>query len=121
MNQLTMQELEAIRERIEDIWFDKAYVKGDPWKGYEVRCANIGQLIAETSSKIDAEFIANARTDIPKLLAEVDRLREALEFYADGSNNEYELNNAPWYTELKESKVMMDHGWRAKKALEGGD
>lgn len=90
MNQLTTQELEAIRERIDEIWFYKAYVKGDPWKGYEVRCANIGQLIAETSSKIDADFIANARTDIPKLLAEVDRLRKAIDNAAsllpDGEN-----------------------------------
>ena len=74
MNHLTTEQLEAIRERIEDIWFDKAYVKGDPWKGYEVRCEATGQTIAETSAEINAEFIANARGDISALLAEVERL-----------------------------------------------
>jgi hypothetical protein len=32
--------------------------------------------------KPEGEFIAHARTDIPDLIAEVRRLREALEFYA---------------------------------------
>jgi len=79
MTRLTTEEIEAIRERIEGIWFDKAYVKGDPWKGYEVRCETTGQTIAETSAEIDAEFIAEARTDIPALLAEVERLGSKLD------------------------------------------
>jgi hypothetical protein len=34
----------------------------------------------------DAEFVAAARTDVPDLVAECRRLREALEFYADPFN-----------------------------------
>ena len=105
MNHLTTQELEAIRERIEDIWFDKAYVKGDPWKGYEVRCATTGQTIAETSAKIDADFIANARTNIPKLLAEVDRLNDKVAYYLD---------------EMERRQKLYDDLAR-KQAINGGD
>ena len=37
-----------------------------------------GERIAETS-RANAEFIAHARTDVPALVAEVERLREQLE------------------------------------------
>jgi chaperonin cofactor prefoldin len=69
------EELEAIRERAEDTSFEKAYVKGDPWKGYEVKGIGNGMTIAEVSCGADAEFIAHAREDIPKLLTEIERLR----------------------------------------------
>lgn len=63
--------------------------------------------------------LMNAREDIPALLAEVERLREALEFYAKRANNDYSLNNAPDWTELIESPVMRDGGVLAKKTLRG--
>ena len=70
--------LTEIKERVEETPFDKAYVKGDPWKGYEVRSESNEQTIAETSSGTDAEFIAHAYEDIPMLVVEVERLRTAL-------------------------------------------
>ena len=73
-------ELIDIRERVENTTFDKAYVKGDPWKGYEVRNEGNGIIIAETSSETDAEFIIYARQDIPFLLAEVERLSKELAY-----------------------------------------
>jgi hypothetical protein len=69
---LNAEELEAIRKRTEDTSFERAYVKGDPWKGYEVRNDGNGMVVAETSTKVDAEFIAHAREDVPKLLAEIE-------------------------------------------------
>lgn len=56
---------------------DEFYVYGD----------NMNEGVAsEVYEKEDAEFIAHAREDVPALLAEVERLREALEFYANENN-----------------------------------
>jgi hypothetical protein len=82
-NRLNAEEIEAIRKRAEDTSFERVYVKGDPWKGYEVRDNGNGIVVAETHTKVDAEFIAHARENVPKLLAEIERLREALEDVAD--------------------------------------
>jgi uncharacterized protein (UPF0335 family) len=76
---LNDEELEAIRKRVEDTSFESVYVKGDPWKGYEVRDNGNGIVVAETHTKVDAEFIAHAREDVPKLLAEIERLNAELE------------------------------------------
>jgi hypothetical protein len=67
---LTNEELAAIRERAEK-------ATPGPWidNGNEIvaECKpNLG--IAGAISDEDAEFIAHARTDIPKLIAEVERL-----------------------------------------------
>lgn len=80
------EQIEAIRERAEDTSFEKAYVKGDPWKGYEVRSEGNGMVIAEASCGTDADFIAHAREDVPALLAEVERLRNSLGWHANPSN-----------------------------------
>jgi hypothetical protein len=79
-------DLQAIRKRAEATSFETAYVKGDPWKGYEVKDEGNGIAIAETLTKADAEFIAHARQDVPELLdiiaekdAEIERLKEAIE------------------------------------------
>jgi hypothetical protein len=77
-NRLNAEEIEAIRKRVEDTSFERVYVKGDPWKGYEVRDNGNGIVVAETHTKVDAEFIAHAREDVPKLLAEIERLRGLL-------------------------------------------
>lgn len=69
-----------IRKCVENTTFEKAYVRGDPWKGYEVKNKENGMVIASTSSETDAEFIANARQDILVLLAEVERLSKELAY-----------------------------------------
>lgn len=75
MERLTNDQLEAIRKRAE------AATEG-PWEtalledGWHVM--HDGMIVAEMYRKEaeDAEFIAHARTDIPKLLAEIERLRK---------------------------------------------
>ncbi|GLI82546.1 hypothetical protein ANABIO32_02330 [Rossellomorea marisflavi] len=67
-------DLDAIKERLEETSFKEAYVKGDAWKGYEVKDENNGMVLAEVSCGTDAEFFANARKDVTTLLAEVERL-----------------------------------------------
>lgn len=83
IKRLSAAELDAIGKRASKATFDKAYVKGDPWKGYEVRNEGNGVVVAETSADSDAEFIAHAREDVPALLAEVSHLRAELERIAN--------------------------------------
>lgn len=72
-------DLNVIKERLGETSFKEAYVKGDAWKGYEVKDENNGMVLAEVSCGTDAEFFANARKDVTTLLAEVERLRGNLE------------------------------------------
>lgn len=149
------EQLNAIKERAENTSFDKAYVKGDPWKGYEVKNEGNGIVIAEVPNGTDAEFIAHAREDVPALVAEVERLntvkhrlnsevelyrkqyegtqiqlseseaeierlRKALEFYADEQSYEYEvLSIEDDGTEnCEEPLVVRENGKLAREALE---
>lgn len=77
MTRLTSEEIEAIRKRTEKAtegpWRDNfgSFVDGiEVWSD--------GGCVLSTEAGIvrysDAEFIANSREDIPKLLAEVDEL-----------------------------------------------
>ncbi|MEK4970741.1 hypothetical protein MKX29_24355 [Cytobacillus sp. FSL R7-0696] len=75
MAKLSHEELAEIKERICRVSFDGAYVKGGPWKGYEVKNKNNGIVIAEADAGYDAEFIAHARTDIPALLDMIAELQ----------------------------------------------
>lgn len=52
---------------------------------------------------------------VDEMVSEIKRLRKALEYYADRSIYEFELNNAPWWTEFKEPEV--DNGYIARETL----
>lgn len=60
-------------------------------------------------------FIANAREDVPALVAEVERLRKALSFYADEKHYE------PYCIPMGDyaSDVTEDNGEIARQALVG--
>jgi hypothetical protein len=84
-------ELDTIRERADAAtqgatpeWYMDEDYKGT------VRCAWSGDLIAQCiPTEADAEFIAHAREDIPKLLAEVERLKHiALELLDNYESSE---------------------------------
>ncbi|WP_339260922.1 hypothetical protein [Lysinibacillus sp. FSL K6-3209] len=62
--------------------------------------------------KDNAEFIKHAITDVPALVAEVERLRETLAFYANG--NSYFVVDM-----YDESVIMRDKGDKARRALSG--
>lgn len=83
MTNITNAELTQMKERAEETSFDKAYVKGDPWKGYEIKSEGNGMVIAELPCETDAQFIAHAREDVPRLVAEVERLRNDNGHYFD--------------------------------------
>lgn len=80
MERLTDADLQAIKERAEK-------ATPGPWKvgrqspngACNVGTIN-GLLTAQTTDGSNAEFIAHAREDVPKLLAEVERLRRENRF-----------------------------------------
>ncbi len=81
MKQLTSEELEAIRKRAE------AATEG-PWRigrkspnGLNNIGTMGGLLTAQTLIEEDATFIAHAREDTPKLLAEIERLQTENDLY----------------------------------------
>lgn len=97
---LTQEEIEAIRKRAE-------MATEGPWEvGYDEFDSDSSVYVGEEEitpiHRYDAEFIAHARTDIPKLLAEVDRLRglirESVDLINVYSNEEWAI-----YERLKEA------------------
>lgn len=124
------ERLKEIKERLEGTAIiGELYVKGDPWKGYEVIDDHNGMFVAKLSNGTEVEFLVNAPKDISELLAEVERvqtenerLRKALEFYADAQSYEYEILDVKEDgTELcHEPTVIFDDGKRAREALQNG-
>ena len=89
---LTQDELQAIKDRADN---------AVPPSGIIVRnqLANVKELI---------------RQDIPKLVAEVERLRKALEFYANAEEYEDSIVTTYGYT----CPIAFDEGKTAREALE---
>jgi len=65
------EELAVIKERAEK-------ATDGPWSTPMRLIFGGGGYVANTSRIADAEFIANAREDVPKLVAEVKRLRSVI-------------------------------------------
>jgi hypothetical protein len=65
---------------------------GEMWEG----CPGPGDLPYIRFAAANAEFIAHARTDLPELVAEVERLRAALEQYANYGNWQHEEGRWMW-------------------------
>jgi hypothetical protein len=94
--------LDAIRARCEAAtpgpW--NAIDKGNTVPSYAIRHFAVGEKCVNVASGIstktgDADFIANARTDVPDLLAEVEKLREQLE-HADLVLDAYKQDRDEW-------------------------
>lgn len=74
---ITQEEIEAIRERAKKATEGK-WELADTTDGAWI-VDDDGDIISGTCERIDdATFIAHARQDIPKLLAEIERLRNAI-------------------------------------------
>jgi hypothetical protein len=99
---LTNEQLAEIRKRAE------AATQGAKPEWYvdedykdTVRCAWSADLIAQSiPTEADAEFIAHAREDVPKLLVEIERLR------ADQKRLIAELKKADIFSEELERKYF---------------
>ena len=97
MNHLTTQELETIRKRAEQATEGPWRIEKDSYvcnAGYHTTDTIISpDITSEVYEEYDADFIANARTDIPKLLAEVDRLRAVLTQIDELSDDFYNIES----------------------------
>lgn len=132
-----MIDIQAIRERVNKATRGQWVAEGIGSEGYNIRVNIHGNLkerydaigfsgrIAETRSgrdwqeiRANAEFIVHAREDLPNALDEIERLRDALKFYA----NE-EKHWRSHYDDMCMSEVDDDGGNRARQALamEGSD
>lgn len=109
---LSKAELNAIKERAEKatpcLWF---------FNGSEIVSEHLPNTgIAGAITDEDCEFIAHAREDIPKLVAEVEHLQELKKLYEE---------ILEWYAHPETYKragngeyvIMTDKGWNAKWAL----
>lgn len=137
------KQLDAIKERVNNIGdnFQWVAVDSEEVNMAKVETKGLGGYTVGIEMAIEhAEFIANARQDVPALLAEVERLqkrlaqteecyeimekaafkasdklksfREALEFYAD-KNSHFRVDM------YAESTVLQDKGEIARQALGG--
>ena len=123
------QELQAVKERAE-----KATV--GPWKVYQDEFSTMigsevihpqlneglpvvteahydDETIGIYINDNDSKFIVHAREDVPALIAEVERLKKALEYYADKEHYE------PYCIEGEGCDVTEDEGYIARAALAG--
>lgn len=80
---LSTEELQAIKERYEKATLgDWGFVPIENHVEYFIFGEGGNEAVAESVyTKDDADFIANARQDIPNLLAEIERLQTELEKY----------------------------------------
>jgi hypothetical protein len=111
---LTTEQLNAIKERAEKAtnvnnsgWYvdeDYSDTIRDAWD-----CELIAQVARGKDN--DAEFIAQARTDIPALIAEVERLRKEISFIANVDMTKNAID--------AEHVAVSVKGW-ALDVLEGG-
>jgi hypothetical protein len=86
---LTRQDLRSIRERADKATAGPWCVAGSPRDfviakhGGSERCSDNPVVWADedclSGERVDAEFIAHARADVPRLVDEVDRLRQVLQ------------------------------------------
>lgn len=117
-------QLNAIKERVAKAtpgpWESEETVEGhidifNPNEDYAV--CQTGNETYDCLNDGDTEFIKHSITDVPILVAEVERLREALKFYAEETKYErVELCDGD-----KEIYIERDGGEIARQALEGGE
>jgi hypothetical protein len=77
---LNAEELEAIRKRAEAATEGPWFVEGETVYSSGVLLAGAyPAMICDECDETEAEFIAHARQDVPRLLAEIERLRNELD------------------------------------------
>lgn len=127
---MTPTELKAIRERCEKAtpgpW--EAHIQTGPYRtrNYAGKVKAPIPIGEHSSFRVhpnllyegDVHFIAHARTDIPSLLDEVERLREALEWYGDEKNWKTVFNSDD--DTVYGFLMKEDCGDRARDALKEG-
>lgn len=106
MSGLSRQDIEAIRKRAEAAtegrWF---YVPIDGGPEFYIGDDGMEGVAECVFTEEDAAFISAAREDVPRLLAEVERLQDALEniealsFFRGGYSDSEILDYAIWHAD----------------------
>lgn len=115
---MTDEELQAIRERAEKASAGPWEVCGtpnEPWRriGNDYGCIDV-YMQRLLNGDNNAEFIANARTDIPALLEEVLRLRKAILSFGTGNDFDWNiLHKLDEQEEIERLRAELDH-WKSK-------
>lgn len=118
-----MSRIDEIRARLEavpeppwqefcesgDWWIQQVGPEGDP-KGAFICSSGTESMSAQV-----ADLVEHAPADIQFLLSEVDRMRQALEYYADPSN--YDEHLAPVRRDMQDERLRRDYGTQASIAL----
>jgi hypothetical protein len=86
---MTPDELNAIKKRCEAAtegpWrFADTHLRSGFFSDHETVCDWGAYAVVGSPARRNQDFIAHAREDVPKLVAEVERLRGKLEYLADG-------------------------------------
>lgn len=114
---MKQEELQAIKELLEKVtpgpWIENIGCKMN-WE-YSSVIAEGGIVIADRLSDGDARFIATAHKNTSALIAEIERLSKALEFYADTKTYETDVTSQ-WEPV---TPINQDAGEIARKALDG--
>lgn len=111
---LTTEQIEAIRKRAEKVSDGDWYAEVSTFENATEKLTEIAVqpgVAMSVRTEADAEFIANAREDIPKLLAEVERYKDVERKLRLITDKAYETSDPQLFTIL--------HG--IKDALYGGD
>lgn len=122
---MNVKELAEIKARAEAAtpgpWSDR-YVIGDEGGGpkhrvtFRLLSGLTGDITGHCRRTPDAAFIAHAREDVPALVAEVERLRAALDILANVAYGAFRFDGAVF------AETYVVEGMRdlARKALDGG-
>ena len=76
---MTGEQLQAIKDRITAIGDHSTWTVESNEKTELSSVESAGYVVGIEMAEEDAQFIAHARQDVPALIAEVERLRDALE------------------------------------------
>lgn len=97
--------------------------QGDEYVAYAFWVGETCRADEADGGLLDAAFIAHARTDVPALLAEVERLRAALNSATDviaardDEIGDWSAKNAALRAELHYAQLKRDDNWRQAERL----
>ncbi len=102
---MTKDELAAIKARCWRATYGPWEICGQGDERFEFYSVdNASFPIAADCLKFDAEFIAHARSDVPALVAEVEKLRECLMWiYRGGAEDGYDLDGKKVGQKIREA------------------
>ncbi len=116
MNKQDIARIKRIKARVNKAtpgkWVVEKYYHDEPYEEYIKSAAVVTKYGTITRNdwsnpvKVDLEFIANARQDIPYLLYKVDELSERNRELAEKLRELYEQSKSTWGADLEIEKLL---------------